>query len=73
MSVPPDPGDVRYNDLEAGSERRRRRNKLQSVFAAQMDPRKVAATQMVGYGPWLQMGELFGGRDAGSGGLCGKV
>ena len=49
--MPPDPGDVRYNDLEAGSERRRRRNKLQSVFAAQMDPRKVAATQMVGYGP----------------------
>ncbi|CAL1129548.1 unnamed protein product, partial [Cladocopium goreaui] len=39
VSVPPDPGDVRYNDLE-------------------MDPRKVAATQMVGYG--LIAGIFFG-------------
>jgi hypothetical protein len=54
VSVPPDPGDVRYNDLEVGSERRLRGNKLhpnchKSLYA-QMDPRKVAATQMVGYG-----------------------
>lgn len=39
VSVPPDPSDVRWSDLE-------------------MDPRKVAATQMVGYG--LIAGIFFG-------------
>ena len=33
VSVPPDPGDVRYADL-------------------MMDPRKVTASHMVGYGHW---------------------
>ena len=56
VSVPPDAGDVRFNDLEVGPERRLREglekaaSSLSQLYA-QMDPRKVAATQMVGYGP----------------------
>lgn len=73
MSVPPDPGDVRYNDLEVGSEGFEGTNCIQTVtsrctlrwiHAKWPRPRwwvMVLCLQI--------MAELFGG----SAGLCGKV